>query len=65
VVINGLNELLGPLMNAMPPVGLAAGIAASMAILSLPQLIAAVGAGLLHRRYRVRIERREPVGVGA
>jgi hypothetical protein len=63
-VINGLNALLRPLMNVMPPVGFVAGIAACMAILSLPQLIAAVAAGLLHRRYRVRVERREPVGVG-
>ena len=63
-VIEGLNEFLGPLMNVMPPVGFVAGIAVGMAILSLPQLIAAVAAGLLHRRYRVRIERREPVGVG-
>jgi hypothetical protein len=63
-VIEGLNQRLAPLMIAMPPVGYVAGLAIAMTTLALPQLIAAVAGGLLHRRYPVRIERREPVGVG-
>jgi hypothetical protein len=63
-VIEGLNQHLAPLMIRIPPFGYVAGIAAAMAILALPQLIAAGGGGLLHRRYRVRIERRGLIGVG-
>jgi hypothetical protein len=63
-IIGRLNQRLAPLMIAMPPVGYVAGIAVAMTILALPQLVACVAGGLLHRRYRVRIERREPVAVG-
>ncbi len=63
-VIEGLDRLLGPLTGVVPPLGFAAALVIAMTILTLPQLIAAVAGGLLTRRYRVRIERREPVRVG-
>ncbi len=58
--IEGIDRLLGPLMNVMPPLGFVAAIAIAIAILTLPQLIAAVAGGLLTRHYRLVMERRRP-----
>ncbi len=54
---------LEPLAEMVPPFGLVIADGIFMAILTVPQGIVAIAGGLLCRRYRLRIERRERTGV--
>ena len=53
---------LEPLAEMAPPFGIVIAVGIFMAILTIPQGIVAIVGGMLCRRYRLRIERRERSG---
>lgn len=57
---NALTAPLDPLVELVFPAGLAIALGIVMAVATLPQLIVAIVGGALNRRYRLRVERREP-----